>query len=84
VAPLTAATTDEEFVATWLEQHSASPHTRRAYERTTRRFMAAVGMPCEIVRAGSETRLAPARRKAMTLRFAHCAALTLQTGSTQP
>ena len=32
----------------------------------------------EIVRAVPETRLAPARRKAMTLRFAHCAALSLQ------
>ena len=32
----------------------------------------------EIVRPASQTRLAPARRKAMTLRFAHCAALTLQ------
>jgi hypothetical protein len=32
----------------------------------------------EIVRPAPETRLAPARRKAMTLRFAHCAALTLQ------
>jgi hypothetical protein len=32
----------------------------------------------EVVRAAPETRLAPARRKAMTLRFAHCAALTLQ------
>jgi len=32
----------------------------------------------EIVRAAPETRLAPARRKAMTLRFAHCAALSLQ------
>jgi hypothetical protein len=32
----------------------------------------------EIVRTAPETRLAPARRKAMTLRFAHCAALTLQ------
>ena len=33
----------------------------------------------EIVRQAPETRLAPARRKAMTLRFAHCAALALQT-----
>jgi hypothetical protein len=32
----------------------------------------------EIVRQAPETRLAPARRKAMTLRFAHCAALSLQ------
>ena len=32
----------------------------------------------EVVRAAPETRLAPSRRKAMTLRFAHCAALTLQ------
>jgi len=32
----------------------------------------------EIVRQALETRLAPARRKAMTLRFAHCAALSLQ------
>ncbi len=32
----------------------------------------------EIVRVAPETRLAPARRKAMTLRFAHCAALSLQ------
>ena len=32
----------------------------------------------EIVRAAPEMRLAPARRKAMTLRFAHGAALTLQ------
>jgi hypothetical protein len=30
------------------------------------------------VRQAPETRLAPARRKAMTLRFAHCAALSLQ------
>ncbi len=59
LAPLTAATTDEEFVATWLEQHSTSPHTRRAYERTVRRFRAAVGMPLrkarlEDVRRGFE------------------------------
>lgn len=33
----------------------------------------------EIVRQAPEMRLAPARRKAMTLRFAHCAALALQT-----
>ena len=33
----------------------------------------------EIVRAAPETRLAPARRKSMTLRFARAAALTLQT-----
>ncbi len=33
----------------------------------------------EIVRAAPEHRLAPARRKAMTLRFARAAALTLQT-----
>jgi hypothetical protein len=32
----------------------------------------------EIVRQAPEMRLAPARRKAMTLRFAHCAALALQ------
>ena len=32
----------------------------------------------EIVRPAPQTRLAPARRKAMTLRFAHCAAITLQ------
>ena len=32
----------------------------------------------EIVRQAPETRLAPGRRKAMTLRFAHCAALSLQ------
>ncbi len=32
----------------------------------------------EIVRSAPEMRLAPARRKAMTLRFAHCAALSLQ------
>jgi hypothetical protein len=33
----------------------------------------------EIVRAAPETRLAPARRKSMTLRFARAAALALQT-----
>jgi hypothetical protein len=35
----------------------------------------------EIVRAAPETRLAPARRKSMTLRFARAAALALQTVS---
>ena len=48
-----------EFVATWLEQHSTSPHTRRAYERTGRRFIAALGVPLrkarlEDVRRGFE------------------------------
>jgi site-specific recombinase XerD len=41
-APLTRATTDEGLVRTWLAQHSASPHTRRIYERTARRFLAAL------------------------------------------
>jgi len=59
VTPLTTAVTDEEFVATWLEQHSTSPHTRRAYERTARRFLVAVGVPLrkarlEDVRRGFE------------------------------
>ncbi len=59
VASLTAATTYEEFVETWLEQHSTSPHTRRAYERTAARFIAAVGVPLrkarlEDVRRGFE------------------------------
>ena len=42
LTPLTEATTDEKFIATWLDQHSSSPHTRRAYERIGRRFVEAV------------------------------------------
>ena len=50
VAPLTTATTDDEFVATWREQHSSSPHTRRAYERAAQRFITAVGVPLPTAR----------------------------------
>ncbi len=59
MVPLTTATTDEAFVATWLDQHGTSPHTRRAYERAAQRFITAVGVPLpqarlEDVRSGFE------------------------------
>lgn len=42
---LTSATTDQGLLDTWLEQHVASIHTRRAYERVGRRFLAALAVP---------------------------------------
>jgi hypothetical protein len=43
--PLTRATTDVALLKTWLQQDDASPHTRRAYERVGRRFLAAMPVP---------------------------------------
>jgi site-specific recombinase XerD len=56
LAPLTEAKTDQDFVTTWLDLHSTSLHTRRAYERTAHRFIAAVGVPLR------KARLEDARR----------------------
>ena len=42
---LTSATTDQGLLDTWLEQHGTSAHTRRAYERVGRRFLAALAVP---------------------------------------
>jgi integrase/recombinase XerD len=42
---LTSATTDQGILDTWLAQHEGSPHTRRAYERIGRRFLAVLAVP---------------------------------------
>src|SRR3977135_1578614 len=42
---LTSATTDQGLLDTWLAQHDGSPHTRRAYERIGRRFLAVLNVP---------------------------------------
>jgi site-specific recombinase XerD len=40
---LTSASSDQGLLDIWLAQHDGSPHTRRAYERVGRRFLAVLG-----------------------------------------
>jgi Site-specific recombinase XerD len=67
IAPVSQTSSDSRLIALWL--HGRSPHTQRAYEADTKRFLAFVGRPLEQVTLGdlqdfadSLGELAPASR----------------------